>query len=264
MDARTECAIRAAEAGAETAMSAFRTDLTVETKAEQTDVVTQADRDAQQRVKDVIRAEFADEPIVAEEDECQSSIPERGPTWIVDPIDGTTNFVRGTGIWTTSVVTLIDGDAVGGATVCPVLGDTFQLDSETATHNGQQMSVSDRTDPESFIVVPTFWWRFDQRDAYTAICRGIVERFGDMRRFGSAQFELGLCATGAIDAVVTNVRTNPWDTILGVGLVTAAGGTVTDIYGDPWTYDSVGLVASNGAAHDLVVKAAQDLETANK
>lgn len=262
MSTRADCALRAADAGAETAASAFRTDLDVETKGNKTDVVTQADREAQRRVIEVIREEFEDEPIVGEEDETPGSIPENGPAWVVDPIDGTTNFVRSLGVWTTSVAAMIDGKPIDGATVCPPLGDTFRLDSGTAFRNDRQLSVSDRTDPETFLVVPTAWWGPDRRDEYAAACEGIVERFGDMRRFGSAQFELGLCAAGAVEAVVTNLRTNPWDTVIGVGLIRAAGGTVTDIDGDPWRHDSRGLVASNGTAHGAVLEAAREAEAA--
>lgn len=264
MSRRTECALRAAEAGAETAVGSFRTDVAVETKGEKTDVVTQADRDAQRRVSEAINEEFDGEPIVGEEDETPGSVPEEGPAWIVDPIDGTANYVRSVGIWTTSVAATIDGDPVGGATVCPGLGDTFRLESGDAFRNGRRLSVSERTDPETFFVVPTIWWGFDRRDEYAAACRGIVERFGDMRRFGSAQFELGLCAAGAVEAVVTNVRANPWDTVLGVGLVRAAGGMVTDIHGDPWRHDSRGLVASNGEAHGIVLDAVREIEAEDR
>ncbi|MDR9431503.1 MAG: inositol monophosphatase [Natronomonas sp.] len=258
---RADAALRAAEAGAELAAESFRGELVVETKSQKTDVVTQADRDAQTRVTEALREAFPGEPIVGEEDETPNTVPDDGPGWIVDPIDGTTNFVRGIQVWTTSVAATIDGEPVAGATVCPSLGDTFVLDSGTAFRNGERISVSDRTDPEAFLVVPTLWWEFDRREEYAATCRGIVECFGDMRRFGSAQTELALCANGAVDAVVTNVRGHPWDTVTGVGLIEAAGGTVTDVHGEPWRHDSRGLVASNGAAHDVVVDAVSQAET---
>jgi myo-inositol-1(or 4)-monophosphatase len=263
METRTECAVRAAEVGAETAAGSFRTDLAVETKAGKTDVVTETDRATQRRVIEVIEAEFGGEPIVGEEDDTPTAVPEEGPGWIVDPIDGTASFVRGVGVWTTSVAATVDGEPIGGATVAPVVGDTFRLQAGEAFRNGRTLSVSDRTDPETFLVVPTMWWGFDRREEYAAACRGIVERFGDMRRFGSAQFELALCAAGAVDAVLTNLRGYPWDTVLGVGLVEAAGGTVTDIDGDPWRHDSRGLVASNGRAHDTVLEAARAIEDTN-
>jgi len=257
MQTRAECALRVAKAGAAVATESFREDVRVETKSEKTDVVTQADRDAQRRVAEAIRESFDGEPIVGEEDVTPDSVPEDGPAWIVDPIDGTANFVRGIPAWATSVAATVNGEVVAGATVAPALDDTFVLGDGEAYMNGEPAAVSDRTDPETFTVVPTIWWGFDRREEYAAACRAIVERFGDMRRIGSAQLELALCATGAVDAVVTNVDANPWDTVVGAGLVAAAGGTVTDVHGEPWRYDSRGLVASNGAAHDLVLDAAR-------
>ena len=257
MQTRAECALRGAKAGAAVAAESFREDVRVETKSEKTDVVTQADRDAQRRVAEAIHESFDGEPIVGEEDGTPDSVPEDGPAWIVDPIDGTANFVREIPTWATSVAATVDGEAVAGATVAPALDDTFVLGDGEAYVNGEPAAVSDRTDPETFTVVPTIWWGFDRREEYAAACRAIVERFGDMRRIGSAQLELAGWATGAVDAVVTNVEANPWDTVVGAGLVEAAGGTVTDVHGEPWRYDSRGLVASNGAAHDLVLDAAR-------
>ncbi|MGA9401891.1 inositol monophosphatase family protein, partial [Haladaptatus sp.] len=126
--------------------------------------------------------------------------------------------------------------------------------------NGEEIAVSDRTDPETFTVCPTIWWDFDRREEYAATVEGIVKRFGDMRRFGCAQIVLGMVASGALDGTVTNVVPNPWDTVAGVFMVRRAGGTVTDIHGEPWTTESRGLVASNGEAHDEVLAAAREAE----
>ncbi len=260
MDERADRALRAAEAGGAVALESFREGVPVETKDGKTDVVTRADRDAQRRVETAIREAYPDDPIVGEEDDDVASVPDDGPAWIVDPIDGTNNFVRGVPLWTTSVAATMDGEVVAGATVCPALEETFRLRGGDASLDGERLAVSGRTDPETFVVVPTVWWGFERRAEYGAICRGIVERFGDMRRYGSAQYALALCAAGAVEGVVTNVRANPWDTVVGAGLVAAAGGTVTDIHGDPWRHDSVGLVASNGAAHDEVLAAARTAE----
>lgn len=260
MSERADCALRAAEAGAAVASGAFRDGIAVETKRDKTDVVTQADRDAQAAVASTIQEAFPDDPIVGEEDDEHGTIPESGPGWVIDPIDGTNNFVRGIHCWTTSVAASIDGEAVAGASVAPALDDIYLLDDGVAYRNGNELSVSNRSDPEEFTVVPTVWWPQDRREEYSEICRGIVERFGDMRRFGSAQLALGLCAAGAVDAVVTNVEANPWDSLVGAALVETAGGTVTDVDGKPWRHDSRGVVASNGEAHDLVVETAREAE----
>jgi myo-inositol-1(or 4)-monophosphatase len=263
MDERADCALRAAEAGGSVALESFRTGVAVETKGGKTDVVTQADRDAQRRVAGVIDEAYPGDPVVGEEDEEDeeaTTVPDEGPAWIIDPIDGTNNFVRGVPVWTTSVAATVDGEPVAGASVCPALGDTFRLAADGAVMNGEPLTVSDRTDPERFAVAPTMWWGMDRRDEYAGICRGIVERFGDLRRYGSAQYALALCAAGALEGVVTNVSAHPWDSVVGAGLVEAAGGTVTDVDGDAWRHDSAGLVASNGEAHEAVLRAARAAE----
>jgi myo-inositol-1(or 4)-monophosphatase len=119
--------------------------------------------------------------------------------------------------------------------------------------------VSDVSDPERFVVSPTIWWPPDRRDEYATAIQAILDRFGDMRRYGCAQAALSLVADGGLEGAITNVSANPWDTVAGVHLVRAAGGVVTDVEGDPWRHDSTGLVASNGEAHDEVLAAARDI-----
>ncbi len=257
---RLELAERAATAGSEIAVEGFRNDLTVETKSNKTDVVTEFDRRSQRRVIEVIEDEFPDDAIVGEEEDALKEVPAEGDVWVVDPIDGTNNFVRGIPVWATSVAAVRDGKTVAAANVCPALGDVYTADEEGTYLNGEKITVSDRTDPETFTVCPTIWWDFDRREEYAATVEGIVKRFGDMRRFGCAQIVLGMVASGALDGTVTNVVPNPWDTVAGAFMVRQAGGTVTDIHGDPWTTESRGLVASNGAAHDEVLAAAREAE----
>ncbi|MFC6953218.1 inositol monophosphatase [Halorubellus litoreus] len=257
---RADVALAAARAGAAVAESRFRTGIDVETKDGKTDVVTQADRDAQTAVVDAIRDEFDADAIVGEEDDELKSVPEEGPAWVVDPIDGTNNYVSGMRFWATSVAAVVDGEPVAAATVAPALGDTYVVGPEGARRNGDAIAVSEEADPERLVAVPTIWWDFDRRDEYAAACTAAVERFGDVRRFGCAQLALASVAEGAVGGTYTNVAANPWDTIAGVQLVREAGGRVTDVYGDRWRHDSRGLVASNGAVHEDVLAAAQAAE----
>ncbi|WP_049927357.1 inositol monophosphatase family protein [Halopiger goleimassiliensis] len=257
---RATVAREAAEAGAEIAGAAFRTGLDVEHKDGKTDVVTQADRDAQAAVIDVITETFPDDPIVGEEEGALKEVPEEGPAWIVDPIDGTNNYVDGSRTFGTAVAAVVDGEPVAAATVCPALSDTFRVGPEGVFLNGTPVTVSDCTDPEAATVCPTFWWDYDQRDQYAAAARELVTRFGDLRRYGCAQLELGMVATGTLEGVFTNLHANPWDTVAGVAMVREAGGTVTDLEGERWQHDSEGLVASNGAVHDEVLAAARAIE----
>lgn len=256
---RASVAERAARAGGEVALAAFREGIDVETKSGKTDVVTQADRDAQRRVIEVIRETHPEDAIVGEEEDELKAVPASGAAWVVDPIDGTNNFVRDLQVWATSVAAVRDGETLAAANVLPALGDAYVAGGDGATLNGDPVSVSPKTDPETFVVVPTIWWDFDDRDEYAAACRAIVDRFADMRRFGCAQAVLSMVASGQVEGAITNVTVNAWDSVAGVHLVRQAGGVVTDVHGDRWTPGADGLVASNGEAHDVVLDAARDI-----
>lgn len=257
---RAAVAARAARAGGETAHEQFRESVTVERKSDPIDVVTAADREAQRAVIATIRTAFPDAVLVCEEDSTpdgtdlavRKRLPESETAWVVDPIDGTGNYVRGIQFWTTSVATLQAGEVVGAATVLPALGDSYTAGPEGVTRNGEPITVSERTDPAEFVVSLT------GRPAPPAVAGGVVREaghaLGSLRRLGSMQGALGLVAAGGLDATIAPVAHPPWDTIAGVRLVRQAGGTVTDVDGDRWRPDASGLVASNGAAHDRLVE----------
>ncbi|WP_336025051.1 inositol monophosphatase family protein [Halobellus salinisoli] len=257
---RASVARRAAEAGATVANERFRTRHDVEQKTEKTDVVTQADRDAQAAVIEVLREACPEDAVVGEEDDELKRVPESGPAWIVDPIDGTNNYVRGMRVWGTAVAAVLDGQPVAGASDFPALNDRYWTDGETTYRNGDRVTVSTKTDPEACVVTPTMWWDFDARGQYGRACQALADRFGDLRRMGCAQAELAAVADGSLDGVVTNLRAFPWDTVAGVAMIRAAGGRVTDLAGDRWRHDSVGLVASNGRIHDTLLEAAREID----
>ncbi|WIV66133.1 inositol monophosphatase family protein [Natrialbaceae archaeon AArc-T1-2] len=259
-DRRADLAVRAAEAGAAVALESFRADLEVERKDENGGVVTQADRDAQRAVVETIREEYPEEAIVGEEEGELSAVPEREPAWIVDPIDGTDNYVRGSRLFGTAVAAVDDGEPVASAVVFPALSEAYRFGPNGVVRNGDSIATSDRTDPETSAVCPLIWWGFDRREEYAAANRAIVERFGDLRRLGCAQATLAAIADGTYEGAITNVETNAWDTVAGVAMIRAAGGTVTDLEGERWRHDSRGLVASNGTLHEDLLAAAREID----
>ncbi len=259
---RAALARRAAVAGGDVAKEFFRTGVAVETKDGKTDVVTEADRAAQREVEEIIRDERPEEPIVGEEDDARKSVPETGPAWIVDPIDGTNSYVRELTTWATAVGCVTDGEPVAACNYLPAMDDVYTADGEAAYRNGTEISVSSVSDPERAAVVPTVWWPRERRDEYARACEAIVTRFADLRRPGSAQAALAMVAAGSVEGVITNVQTKPWDTIAGVHLVRQAGGKVTDLEGDRWHHDARGLVVSNGTLHDEMLAAAREIDDA--
>jgi myo-inositol-1(or 4)-monophosphatase len=249
----------AAEEGGAIAADLFRTDLPVETKGGKTDYVTPADRRAQRRIVEVLDGYDPDAVVVGEENDARREVPEEGFAWVIDPIDGTNNYVRGMRHWSTCVAALEDGEPVAAANALPALGDTYVAGIDSVERNGDPVTVSARTDPETFVVAPTLWWGPEHRGEYAAATEAIVTRFGDLVRLKSVQTVLALVAAGSIEGAITNVRANPWDSVGGVYMIRRAGGTVTDLEGDRWRHDSRGLVASNGTAHGDVLAAAREI-----
>jgi len=260
---RAAVAERAARAGGAVARDVFRGELAVETKADKIDLVTEADRDAQRQVIATVREEFPTDEIVGEEDatpsvgpgenaEIHKTVPAGADTWVIDPIDGTSNYVRGSRVWTTSVAAVADGGVVAAATYLPTVEDMYTAGADGGSRNGEPLSVSERTDPETFVVSPTGAYPRDGGDRLGRAAEAVVRDLGDLRRFGSMQSTLAFVASGELDAAFTPTREHVWDTLAGVHLIREAGGMVTDLAGDPWTPDSEGLVASNGEAHEAV------------
>jgi myo-inositol-1(or 4)-monophosphatase len=247
-----ELAARAADRGGAVAAQSYRTTLSVETKAHKNDVVSEADRAAQERVIETLERDSGAPVVAEEEDGTATTVPPTGSAWVVDPIDGTANYLRGISLWATSVAAVVDGEPVAAATVAPALGETYLAGDGTATLNGERMTVSDRDDVETFATAVLGWGPQGERADYGRLASEVVARCGDMRRLGSMQLALAYVASGALDAAITTRRPNPWDSMAGVHLTRAAGGQVTDLTGDRWEHDSDVLVASNGRSHDAV------------
>ncbi|EMA11852.1 myo-inositol-1(or 4)-monophosphatase [Haloarcula quadrata] len=268
---RAAVAERAARAGGVVAREQFRGDLSVDSKANKNDLVTETDRDAQRQVVATIRAEFPDDRFLCEEDlstragpeadrepEAVDSVPDSGSLWVIDPIDGTANYVRGMRLWGTAVSAIVDGEPVASVTYLPSYGDLYAAGPESGTRGGTELAVSGRTDPETFAVAPVGWWDRDDRDEFGRLCSAVGDRFGDIRRLGSFQATLAHVADGALEGLVCTRPMAPWDTLAGVHMVRQAGGMVTDLDGEPWTHDSDSVVASNGEAHEAFVAAGNE------
>ena len=285
----------AAIEGADVALDGFRTDLTVETKSGRFDRVTRIDRAVQRRVAESLSDAAPDVPFVGEEETARKDVPDDGLAWVVDPIDGTNNYVAGGVVWAVAVAATWNGEPVAGVTHLPVVDETYcvgipadldgdggpaDLDGDggpdehvdgdgarwitaddreetdsIARRNGKRIHVSDVDDPSSFTVNPIFGFSDRHRRHHRRALETIFEAFGDYRRVGCAQAALASVASGELEGSVSTVELNAWDTVGGVRLIRAAGGRVTDVHGDRWTPGSTGLIATNGTAHDHVVDA---------
>jgi myo-inositol-1(or 4)-monophosphatase len=192
------------------------------------DYVTEVDRSAEQAAIRVLREGAPDIAILAEESGGTRS--ER--MWVIDPVDGTTNFVRGFPVVGVSVALVEDGRPVVGAVVAPLLGEAWSAAEGLGAvdREGRRLSVS--THPGAGVVATGFpFRRKDRLTRYLPVMTAALRRFEDLRRAGAASLDLAYVGAGVFDGFF-ELGLGLWDIAAGALLVREAGGVVTDWAGD--------------------------------
>ena len=195
------------------------------------DLVTAADRAAETAILNRIETHFPDHAVLAEESGWTRRDDAR-PTWIVDPLDGTTNFVHGIPHFAVSVGVTVAGRVEFGVIFDPVKGDIFRAArGRGATWNGRPCSVTARDGLSGALVATGFPFKaHDLLDSYLAIFREVFLRCKAIRRPGAAALDLAYTACGLFDGFF-EFRLSPWDLAAGSLLVEEAGGVVSDMDG---------------------------------
>ncbi len=226
------------------------------------DLVTQADLASEE----VLRAAFARHtpgvPVLAEEG---GGAEEADTRWIVDPLDGTTNFVHGFPHYCVSVALQVEGELAVGVIYEPVRDRLFAAAAGAgASVDGEAIRVSRRGRLEDSLVASGFAYdRRERVDWYLGFVRAVLLRAQGFRRCGSAALDLAAVACGQLDGY-WEFGLNAWDLAAGALLVREAGGRVSDIGGGPLDLDAPRVLASNGQIHgELAAVLADALARAN-
>ena len=220
------------------------------------DIVAEADLLAQAAILEVIHARYPDHGILAEEsaEPCFPAAAEGHPyTWLVDPLDGTTNYCRHYPSFAVSIALSHRGEVILGVVYDPLRDQMFTAQhGQGARLNGQRLHVSPVRVLAHTLVGFDWARRPEDRLEVARLVAGIAPEIGTMRTSGSAA--LGLCyvAAGWIDAYL-HLSLKPWDAAAGSLIVQEAGGRVTDLGGHPWRLDSPRCLASNGLVHDKIL-----------
>ena len=248
-----DVALAAARAGTAIIRERFGTDVRTDWKGE-VDPVTEVDRLAEEAILSVIREHRPEDRILAEESGGDDW--NRGRVWIVDPLDGTVNFVHGFPQVATSVALREDGIGVVGVVESAVNQETFAAESGAgATLDGRPIRVSEIAEAGRALVGTGFAYDRQQRaQSMTDTLAGVLQRFQGIRRVGSAALDLCWVAAGRLDAY-WEYGVKPWDTAAGALIVAEAGGRVSSFNGDDYPLDDPGVVASNGLVHEALVEA---------
>ncbi len=212
------------------------------------DLVTEADRAAEALILGHLRREFPGDGIVAEE--TSPAFLRAGRVWVVDPLDGTVNFVHGIPQFSVSVGFMEEGVPKAGCVHGPVLRETYVFSFKGgATLDGVPLRVSKQADLTRALLVTGFPYKRNEdprnnMDNFVRLalhCRGV-------RRFGSAALDLAFVAAGRLDGYWEQWL-SPWDVCAGIGLVMEAGGMVTGIHGKGDPVEGETILATNGRIH---------------
>ncbi|HEU4974115.1 MAG TPA: inositol monophosphatase family protein [Baekduia sp.] len=200
----------------------FGSERVLATKSTPTDVVSEADLAAERAIRELLAARAGDDAIMGEEGEDVAGTT--GRRWIVDPLDGTVNFLYGIPQWCVSVACEdADGRGLAGVVYDPVRDETFAATAGgAATLNGDELRPGGANGLATALVATGFGYDPDRRALQAEVVSRVLPRARDIRRGGAAALDLAWCAAGRVDAYYER-GVNPWDVAAGALVCARAG-----------------------------------------
>ena len=229
----------------------FQKALSISYKGE-INLVTNVDVECQSRIIELLAKHFPDDEVISEE---KANTYETGKNrWIIDPLDGTTNYAHGYPFFCTSIGYEVDGEIVVGVVYNPIADELFWAEKHQGSFfNGEKIRVSTAREMKQALLVTGFPYDVatNPRNNLNHWAAFIV-RAQALRRDGSAGLNLSYVAGGRFDGF-WELKLSPWDMAAGVLIVAEAGGTVTSLRGETFDLYQGGIVASNGLIHREMV-----------
>jgi myo-inositol-1(or 4)-monophosphatase len=228
----------------------------VSTKSTDTDVVTEFDRASERLIVEGLRAERPHDALVGEEG--TDAVGESGVRWLIDPIDGTTNFQYDLPGYGVSIAALADEQALAGAVYIPSSGELFTaVADEGARLNGMPIHCGTLASLQHALVATGFSYQIEQRRHQAARIAGLIPRVRDIRRFGAAAPDLCYLAAGRLD-VFFEQWLGPWDWAAGELIAREAGCRTGRFDGGPIASGEV--LAANPVLFEQMIDLLEDTE----
>jgi 3'(2'),5'-bisphosphate nucleotidase len=259
-----DVALRLAHQAGEAIMEHYQMGLDVDRKAHD-EPVTLADRVADDLITAGLRAAFPEDGLLSEESDDDLSRLGKERVWIVDPLDGTTEFIAETGEFAVQIALTVDAQPALGVVYRPATGQTFYAvkgEGAYQVHDGRKvrLRVSTASDPAQMCLVAS-------RSHYSAFIEAARQTLdiSMVKRVGSVGLKVALVAQGACDLYLATTVAKEWDLCAPHALLLEAGGVLTNLCGELPVYNKAepvgcaGLVASNGLAHGQIVETLEPL-----
>lgn len=252
-------AVEAALAAGRLQLQYFRGELQIRKKGP-IDLVTQADLAVEHDIRARIARHFPSHVFLGEEHEQSAPTSASACRWIVDPIDGTTNFAHGLPLFCVSIALAVEGLVEIGVVYVPVLDELYTAErGQGARLNGRRIHVTGESSLIDSLLVTGFPPQSGTRRAdQLALFGAFMARARAVRRLGSAALDLAFVAAGRFDGFWEH-SLHAWDVAAGALLVEEAGGRVTAFGGGPFDPFCQELVASNGVLHPQLVDVIEDV-----
>ena len=236
--------------------------LAVDTKTTPTDVVTQMDRASEALIVERLTAARPDDGLLGEEG--ADRVGTSGVRWVIDPLDGTVNYLYGQSSWSVCIAAEVDGVAAVGVVVAPLLRETFvavlgQGAYRIDEHGEHRLAVSSPPALDRALVATGFGYSVERRTSQARVLTTVLPAVRDIRRLGSAAVDLCWLASGRFDAYFER-GLQPWDLAAAGVVAREAGVRVEGLRGAPAGEELV-LAAAPGLfepLHDLLVSVSAD------
>jgi myo-inositol-1(or 4)-monophosphatase len=246
---RKELAIKAAKEAGKILKAHFGRTIQIRTKGERS-LVTDVDLKAEEKIVNLIKRDYPRDNILSEETKYQTF--DSDFRWIIDPLDGTHNYIRGMENFGTSIALAYRDKVILGVIYLPMSDELYFTEKgKGAFLNQRKISVS-RKDLDHTTMIYDSTIRLNKGPMLKYLDR-LVDFVFNIRMFGSTVRSLTYVAEGKADLEV-EYNDKPWDFAAGLLLVEEAGGKATDLKGKRWTLNSKGYIASNGRIHSKVLK----------
>lgn len=248
-------AVAAALAGGRAALETCRNPLETTNKGVH-DLVTNGDLASEKALVSVLRAAFPQHALLSEEGR---AVAGEGLRWVVDPVDGTTNYARGLPCWTVSVG-LMDGDEyLVGAVYDPVHGEMFSAWKGGGAYlNGEPIRARETSTIDDCLFSFGLSYDSHERAQIMAVSAHMAPICMTVRDLGSAALALAYVACGRMDCYFHS-HLMPWDAVGGKVILEEAGGFMTDLAGRPWTFATRGTLAAGPQIHKPLLDVLVDL-----